>query len=133
MVMPGLNRPPSMRVGVHTGSKCISGVVGTKSLRFCLLGETVDMAEAMEQGGNRVRIMLDGAVPEVMVDQTQLRKVLDAILEVYRRDDSTIWDCRPDGTYALRQPDDPEEAARAALGAADPAAAREAVAAALAG
>ena len=51
LVMPGLNRPPSMRVGIHTGSKCISGVVGTKSLRFCLLGETVDMAEAMEQGG----------------------------------------------------------------------------------
>merc|ERR1711907_786199 len=50
MLMPGLDVPARLRVGVHTGA-CISGVVGTKSLRFCLLGEAVDVAAAMEQGG----------------------------------------------------------------------------------
>ena len=50
MLMPGLDVPARLRVGVHTGT-CISGVVGTKSLRFCLLGEAVDVAAAMEQGG----------------------------------------------------------------------------------
>jgi polyphosphate kinase len=34
-----------------------------------------------------------------------VQRELDAILEVYRRDDASIWDCRPDGTYALRRPD----------------------------
>ena len=50
MLMPGLDVPARMRVGVHSGA-CISGIVGTKSLRFCLLGDTVDIAAAMEQGG----------------------------------------------------------------------------------
>ena len=50
MLMPGLDVPARMRVGVHSGA-CISGIVGTKSLRFCLLGDTVDVAAAMEQGG----------------------------------------------------------------------------------
>ena len=47
MLMPGLDVPARMRVGIYTGA-CISGVVGTKSLRFCLLGEAVDVAAAME-------------------------------------------------------------------------------------
>ena len=58
-----------LRMGwrVHTGA-CISGVVGTKSLRFCLLGEAVDVAAAMEQGGVPGCIHASEAVVELAPD-----------------------------------------------------------------
>ena len=48
--MPGLNQTPKLRSGVHTGS-CITGIVGTKSLRFCLLGEASEGAATLEKNG----------------------------------------------------------------------------------
>ena len=50
LVMPGLNQTPKLRSGVHTGS-CITGIVGTKSLRFCLLGEASEGAATLEKNG----------------------------------------------------------------------------------
>ena len=47
--MPNIGVPTRLRVGIHTGP-CMSGIVGTKNLRFCLFGDTVDIAAAMEQG-----------------------------------------------------------------------------------
>ena len=40
--------PLEMRVGVHTGN-CMSGIVGTKNLRFCLFGDAMNTAARMEQ------------------------------------------------------------------------------------
>jgi class 3 adenylate cyclase len=44
------NSPAIMRVGIHVGP-CISGIVGTKKLKFCLLGDTVVRAAQMEKRG----------------------------------------------------------------------------------
>ena len=42
--------PTSMRVGIHTGP-CVSGILGVKNVRFCLLGESVNIASKLEQSG----------------------------------------------------------------------------------
>ena len=47
---PVLGSPAAIRVGVHTGS-CISGIIGTKNLKFSLLGEDVVTAALMEHTG----------------------------------------------------------------------------------
>ena len=37
-------------MGIHVGS-CISGIVGARKLKFCLLRDTVVRAAQMEKGG----------------------------------------------------------------------------------
>mmetsp|Transcript_1241 Transcript_1241/g.2223 ORF Transcript_1241/g.2223 Transcript_1241/m.2223 type:complete len:82 (-) Transcript_1241:103-348(-) len=39
-----------MRVGIHTGP-CMSGIIGSKNLRFSLLGDSVVTAADMEKTG----------------------------------------------------------------------------------
>jgi polyphosphate kinase len=48
------------------------------------------------------------------VNDPQLQRELDAILDVYERDNCSAWDCRPDGTYERRVPtnDEPCRAAQ---------------------
>ena len=57
-------QPTSLRVGVHTGS-CVSGIVGTRNLRFCILGESVSIAAKLEQSGRPDMIHASGAVKEM--------------------------------------------------------------------
>ena len=49
-IREGEEKPTSMRVGIHTGS-CLSGIVGTRNLRFCVLGESVRLAQKLEESG----------------------------------------------------------------------------------
>ena len=49
-IKPMFHKPATLRVGIHTGA-CMSGIVGTQKLKFCLLGEAVDVARAMEEHG----------------------------------------------------------------------------------
>lgn len=49
-VREGEEKSTSMRVGIHTGS-CLSGIVGTRNLRFCVLGESVRVAQKLEESG----------------------------------------------------------------------------------
>ncbi|HEX6850761.1 MAG TPA: polyphosphate kinase 1 [Candidatus Polarisedimenticolaceae bacterium] len=46
---------------------------------------------------NRVETIVPLADPEV-------RREVEAIIETYRRDNASAWDCRPDGSYVRRRP-----------------------------
>jgi len=48
--LPDQDVPTSMRLGVHTGP-CVSGIIGTSNLRFCLFGDTIDGAHSLEETG----------------------------------------------------------------------------------
>ena len=48
--VPSSSIPPMLRIGIHTGP-CMSGIVGTKNLRFCLFGDTMNTAARMDQMG----------------------------------------------------------------------------------
>merc|ERR1711934_727247 len=50
VMKPVENTPAVMRVGVHTGS-CISGIMGTRNMKFCLLGDGPVVAATMEKTG----------------------------------------------------------------------------------
>jgi len=51
ILKPDLEIPTLLRIGIHTGP-CMSGVVGTKKMRFSLFGETVNIASWLEQNGS---------------------------------------------------------------------------------
>merc|ERR1711970_32643 len=57
-------QPTSLRVGVHTGS-CVSSIVGTRNLRFCILGESVSIAAKLEQSGRPDMIHASATVREM--------------------------------------------------------------------
>jgi len=50
VIKPEVNTPAALRIGVHSGS-CISGVIGTRNLKFSLLGDDVVTAALMEKTG----------------------------------------------------------------------------------
>lgn len=50
VLKPVLNTPATMRIGIHTGN-CMSGIIGTTKLKFCLLGDMVVTAASMEKLG----------------------------------------------------------------------------------
>jgi class 3 adenylate cyclase len=50
VLKPELNTPATVRIGIHNGP-CISGIVGTKNMKFCLFGDTVETAALMEKLG----------------------------------------------------------------------------------
>merc|ERR1711887_535370 len=74
---PILGTPTQVRIGIHTGA-CMSGIVGTKNLRFCLFGDTMNTAARMEQKSIAECIHATQDVVDLVPDESwEKRKKID--------------------------------------------------------
>ena len=57
------------RMGIHSGNT-VAGVIGSKMPRFCLFGETINLASRMETNGEPRRIQIS-ATTKTLLDLTE--------------------------------------------------------------
>ena len=72
--------PLVVRIGIHSGS-VIAGVVGRKCARYHLFGETVSVAEEMEQHGIAGKVVISEATRQSMLQGMSAETIKEYELE----------------------------------------------------
>ncbi|UPR04205.1 guanylate cyclase [Chloropicon primus] len=77
VMKPVVGQPATLRIGLHSGS-CISGVVGSRNIKYCLLGTDVVTAAMMEHEGAPDRIHASQAVvDDVPEEEWEIFKLVE--------------------------------------------------------